>query len=263
MQDRFQALLKRRLRAEIERNPPRFPWETGAFDYDSEYVDVSDSDLIPAQIWMSHIHSLNLPVPLPERVLAQLFEQCRELVATSLQEGAKLVRVVESLFPGQNQALNQLAGLVLSAPPRSGRSTLQASTASTAAFPSHYDVATPAQQMALSLLAAQEILNTMTLRLSPGQTHVQRDWLTDWGVLKLEVEYQPQGGHVRIQAMLPCQGQVCFQNATARSVIQSAESGNLTVELSNLEPNHTYFLEVQLGDEPSPLVFAVCLTTEE
>jgi hypothetical protein len=211
---------------------------------------------------MSQLHSFNLPVPLPERVLAQLFEQCREIVATSLQEGAKLVQAVESLFPGQHQALNQLAGLVLSAPPRSGRSTLQASTASTTAFPSHYDVATPTQQMALSLLAAQEILNAMTFQLSPRQDRIHRDWLTERGALKLEAEYQPQTGQVRIQALLPCAGQLRFQTATAQSVAQTAEAGHLTVELPDLAPNQTYFLTVQLEDKLSPLVFAVCLATE-
>ncbi|PSB20797.1 PatU [filamentous cyanobacterium CCP1] len=261
MQDRFQALLKRRLRAEIERNPPRFPWETGAFDYDSEYLDVSNPDLIPA-VWMSQLQSLSLPVPVPDRVLAQLFEQCREVVMTSLQEGAKLVKAVEALFPGQHQALNQLASLVLSAPPRSGRSVLQSPT-STSAFPSHYDVATPTQQMALSLIAAREIFNTMTLKLSPNQPGAERNWLTDSGVLSLEAAYQPEIGQVRLQGTLPCQGELCFRSATGRSVAQASEAGIVTLELHNLEPNQTYFLEVQLEDEPSSLVFAVCLATEE
>jgi hypothetical protein len=266
VQDRFQALLKRRLRAEIERNPPRFPWETGAFDYDSEYLDVSPSDLIPAQIWVSQLESLSLPVPVPEQVLAQLFEQCREMVMSSLQEGAKLVKAVEALFPGQHQALNQLAGLVLAAPLRSGRSALQSST-STSAFPSHYDVATPTQQMALSLIAAREILNTMTLRLSLSQPRVERNWLTDVGALALEATYQPEVGQIQIQGMLPCQGRLSLRGALAQSTAlataQAAEAGSVTVELHDFQPNQTYFLEVQLGDEPSPLVFAVCLATEE
>jgi hypothetical protein len=37
VQNRFQAILKRRLQAEIERHPPLFPWETELSDYESQY----------------------------------------------------------------------------------------------------------------------------------------------------------------------------------------------------------------------------------
>lgn len=260
VQDRFQALLKRRLRAEIERNPPRFPWETGAFDFDSEYLD-APADLIPAQIWVSQLESLNLPVPMPEQVLTQLFEQCREVVVSSLQEGAKLVKAVEALFPGQQQALNQLAGLVLAAPHRSGRSALQSST-STAAFPSHYDVATPKQQMALSLIAAREILNTMTLNLSSRQPRVERTWLTDSGSLKIEAVYQPEAQHLRLQVLSPVEGELSVRGTTDQPP-QQTESGRGVVDLRNVQPNQMYFLDVQLEGEVTSLVFAVCLNPEE
>ena len=36
VQDRFYSLIKHRLRAEIERNPPRFPWETEALEYEEQ-----------------------------------------------------------------------------------------------------------------------------------------------------------------------------------------------------------------------------------
>lgn len=92
VQDRFQAVIKRRLRAEIERNPPRFPWETGAYRYDAEVPDTP--------VWMAQLQELNLPIALPELVLTRLFEQCQTVVQSSLREGAKLVQAVESLFPG-------------------------------------------------------------------------------------------------------------------------------------------------------------------
>jgi hypothetical protein len=259
--------LKRRLRTEIERNPPRFPWEVGSFDYESEYSDSTWSDLVPVSFWTAQLQTLKLPVPVPAHVLRQLFEQCCTVVQSSLQDGAKLVQVVEALFPGQKQNLNQLASLVLSAAPRSGASALTSPEQSEASgFPAHYDVATPTQQMALSLLAAKEILNAMTLTLSPSQPKVERDWLTDEGTLKLEVECQFEQRQIHIQGTFPHQGHVSFYSGD-RLIAQSTEpftpSGQLTVALPTLEPNHTYRLDVQSGaSEQSPLIFAVVLVTE-
>lgn len=259
VQDRFQALLRRRLRAEIERNPPRFPWETGSFDYESEYADLPVPDLVPAQLWSTQLQTLNLPVPVPETVLTQLFDQCRVVVQSSLREGTKLVQAVESFFPGQLQALNQLANLVLVGPTRSGSSTLVPDTTN---FPLHYDVATPAQQMALSLLAAKEILAAMTLNLSVNQPRVERSWLTDLGTIHLEATYQPQMGEICIQATLPAAGRLCFRDAENQSIDQCTDPGSVRVRLANLTPDLTYFLEVQLGYAAPPLVFAVHLIAE-
>lgn len=259
VQDRFEALLKRRLRAEIERNPPRFPWETESFDYDTEYADAPPT-LIPAQLWMTQLQSLRLPVPMPEPVLTQLFDQCRAVLQSSLREGTKLVRAVESLFPGQEQALNQLANWVLAAPSR-GTSTLQSTTDPQAlGFPSHFDAATPAQQMALSLLAVKEMLAAMTFKLSSRQPMLEHSWLTDLGTLKLVAEYQPEHGQVRIEGTLPHQGSLCFRSRSAQTMARCATAGVVSVELVNLEPNQTYFLDVQFesANQP-PLVFAVDL----
>jgi hypothetical protein len=259
VQDRFQALLKRRLRAEIERNPPRFPWETGSFDYEVEYSDLPTPERVPAGVWAAQLQTLTMPIPMPEQVLAQLFDQCRIVVQSSLQEGAKLVQVVESLFPEQFQALNQLAGLVLSGPSRSGQVTI----APPDSLPRHYDVATPTQQMALSLLAAREILASMTLKVSPSQPYAQRVWQTAVGEITLEAEYQPQTHQICIQGTLPQAGSLCFNNQHDRSIANCAEAGSVRVALSNLEPNQTYTLEVLLEDCQSPFVFAVCPMTDD
>jgi hypothetical protein len=259
VQDRFQALLKRRLRAEIERNPPRFPWETGSFDYEVEYSDLPTPERVPAGVWAAQLQTLTMPIPMPDRVLVQLLEQCRTMVQSSLQEGAKLVQVVESLFPGQFQSLNQLAGMVLSGPSRSGQGTI----APPANLPHHYDVATPTQQMALSLLAAREILESMTLKVSPSQPYAQRVWQTTVGEIKVEAEYQPQTQQICIQGTLPQAGSVCFSNGPDRPMADCSEADCVRVALSNLEPNQTYTLEVLLGDSESPFVFAICPLTED
>ncbi|NJO39145.1 MAG: hypothetical protein HC769_08535 [Cyanobacteria bacterium CRU_2_1] len=263
VQDRFHTLLKRRLRAEIERNPPLFPWETRLCDYDSEYSDLSSPDLISTKLWATQLRTLNLPVPMPDKVLTRLFDQCRTVVQSSLREGAKLVQVVESLFPGESQNLNYLAGLVLAAPVRSPSTTPKVNP-ETSGFPNHYDVATTTQQMLLSLWAAREILETMTLKLFPNQSKVERQWLTDLGLLRLEAEYQPQTHRLRVQGQLPHQGSICLWDDDAHSSAQCSNPGCLSVELFNVKPNKTYSLEIQFeGTDQPPIVFVVYPVTEE
>ncbi|GAB4383124.1 MAG: hypothetical protein Kow00121_44510 [Elainellaceae cyanobacterium] len=261
VQDRFHALLKRRLRAEIERNPPRFPWETESFNYEIEYTDWSTPDLA-TPLWTAQLQSLNLPVPMPDQVLAKLFEQCCTVVQSSLQEGAKLVQAVEALFPGEAGALNHLAGMVLSAPARSGKPAAYATKSESSKFPSHYDAATPTQQMALSLIAAQELLEAMSLKLSPAQSTIERSWLTDLGALKLYAEYLPETQQIRIQADMPAQGHLQLRSAEAQSTANCSGAGRLGVELLNLQPHQPYLLEVQLGEAAQPPLVFVCSIAE-
>lgn len=260
VQDRFYSLLKHRLRAEIEQNPPRFPWETEAYQYqyDAEQSNSIVPDVIPP-LWAAQLQHLSLPVPMPDGLLTQLFEQCQAVVQSSLREGEKLIQVVKDLFPGQSDALNQLAGLVLASPYRSGvaRSPVSAN------FPSHYDQATPAQQMALSLLAARTILEATTFRLSAEHPVVDRQWQTVAGPLTLKATYQPAEQKVRIQAQLPDAGQLRFHSDTVEAIAHATDGSALEVALSHLQPNQICALEIQLDDiDQPPIEFAVCLTTE-
>lgn len=265
VQDRFHTILKRRLRAEIERHPPLFPWESEICEYEAEASGSVVSNRLPTvQLWSAQLQHLNLPVPMPEAVLSQLLEQCRTVAHSSLREGARLVKAVESLFPGQSPALNQLAGLVLAAPARSGAMLAQRSSqAEPLGFPDHYDAATAAQQMVLSLLAAREILQSLTLTVSPSQPQVQRQWQTHAGSLALETDYHPAAGRVRIQAHLPCAGRARFQGNATEAIAHRDDPGYISVELFNLEPHQSYTLEIQLGSsDQSPLTFTICPVTE-
>ena len=263
VQDRFYSLIKHRLRAEIERNPPRFPWETEALDYEerSEAGATARATAASMPIWAAQLQALSLPVPMPDALLAQLFTHCQSVVESSLKEGAKLVQSVAELFPNKSTALNQLAGLVLTTPYRSG--SLLPQSDSQPGFPSHYDQATEPQQMALSLIAARTILDATTFRLSASQPKLERQWQTAIGMLTLEAQYVPQESRVRISGQLPGQGSLYLKGKLAEAIAQCANAGELSVELSQLEPNQTYSLTVNLEntDQP-PLVFAVCPVTE-
>jgi hypothetical protein len=246
VQDRFHSLLKRRLRNEIELNPPVFPWETEGYEYDAEL----EAEPVSAGRWRL---SLNLPVPMPERVLSQLFRQCQVVMKQSLQEGKQLVQAVTTLFPGQDAALNQLAGMVLASPNRSGA----IAPLKGAGFPADYDSATPPQQMALSLLAAKEIIESLTLNVTAGQP-VERQWQMVGGMLSLVAEYDATTRKVRVQGHLPGAGKVDFTGTTTQATAQRSEAGEFSLELFDLQPNQSYLLDVQLaGTEESSVIFAI------
>lgn len=255
VQDRFYALLKRRLRSEIERNPPLFPWEPEILDYDSEPAVSFVPGLAATPFWAAQLKKLNLPVAMPEAVVDQLLDQCQKVVQSSLQQGKKLVQAVDSLFPGHEDALNHLAGLVMAAPARSAGEAVN--------FPNRYEAATTAQQMALSLMVAREILDSLTLTVSPSQPKVSRQWQTTVGTLTLEAETPNESGTLRIRGELPCGGKLQLQGQEAEAIARRPSAGAISVELFDLKPNQVYPLEVRLAlpDQPS-LVFAV-QTTEE
>ena len=254
VQDRFHSLLKRRIRAELELKPPVFPWETEGYEYDSELV--ATPERVPA--WATQLQSLNLPVPMPEKVLAQLFSQCQAVMQSSLQEGAKLVKVVEALFPGQDAALNQLAGFVIASPVRSGAIAPPLKNAPGANFPINYDAATAPQQMALSLIAAREIIESLTLKVST-QNPVQRQWQMTSGLLDLVAEYDVTTKRVRVQGQLPTAGKVDFRAQNSQAAAHRSSAGSFSLELFDLEPNQSYWLDVQLQDADQPsVILSVC-----
>jgi len=250
VQDRFYSLIKNRVRTEIEQKPPLFPWEAELLDYAAEPATV--------RFWTRQLQNLSLPVPMPEALLEQLLERSQTVLQSSLQEGAKLVRAVESLFPQQDQALNHLASMVMAAPARSNRSALIATEG--APFPATYDSATEAQKMALSLIAAQEILSTLALPVRVGEAPVSREWQTEAGTISLQAE-AAEAGVVRVRGQLPCGGCIEFHGTDAEAVAQRSDAGKVGVELFGLQPHRSYPLDVHLAvpNQPS-LSFQVSLS---
>jgi hypothetical protein len=254
VQDRFQTLLKERLRAEIESNPPLFPWETEIRSYDHDYPEDVAPQWIPP---LQNIRWGRLPIPIAQGVFAQLLEPCQELVMSSLREGAKLVRAVDSLFPGQSQELNKLAGFVL-------MSAARGITASEVEDLPNYEAATTDQQMLMSLLAAREIIESLTLNCPVNQPSVSREWLTALGSLTLSAQYlsnrntEPPRPCLRVECEFPGGGSLELKGGDAEATAHRPNSGHLSVELFDPRPDKTYALEVRFQNfEARPLMFAI------
>lgn len=255
VQNRFQALLKRRLQAEIEDRPPLFPWETEVYQYEPDCLDeIADTWVPPFSLWAAHLQNISLLGSVPETVLAQLLQVCTEAVQSPLKMGAKIVRAVQPLFPNRSQSLNQLAGMVMLYPTRSPQEQQL--------FPNRYETATTDQKMALSLLAAREIFKALNLTVLPNQPPLERQWETQAGTIALELEYQTQGQvpKLRVQSRLPKGGSLRLRTGLYEATAQRTYPGYLSVESFDLPPNQVYSLEIRfLEQERTPLIFTIHL----
>jgi len=279
IEERSQTILKSRLRTEIEHHPPLFPWETEIVDYEPETIDFPTGSVVPSMLaheysggiysgigfWTPQLPNMNGLMSMPQEVLAKLLEQCNFAMKSNLREWAKLVQVVEkTLFPGRFRELNQMATRLSIAGQH--RSPM---TAQIGLMPKSeaidYEVATPTQQMLMSLLAAKEIIGNLTLELSVSQPQLERQWLTAAGLLSLEIKYHqlPDDSVLQVSASLPCGGTLSLKGDRTETRSQRSDRGVLTVELSdamsdNVQQN--YLLEVNLhSSEENSLTFAVCL----
>jgi hypothetical protein len=261
VQERFQAVLKRRLQIQIQNHPPLFPWETQLKEY-PDYADSSSVAMIPVWGWTQARSSLNLPIDLPERVFRQLLEKCQALVTSSLPLGAKLVQAVESLFPNDQHTINDLAGLVLRTPYRSA-DTLEALPN----LDSDYAELQPRQQMAVSLLAAKQLLDNLTLPISAASPVVERQLLTSAGAIALKVEYQAQGSASKlcVRGDLPAKGTLKVVGSGTEAMAQSSAPGSLGVEITYSttasSTRQPYTLEINLTEiDEKPLTFLILPT---
>lgn len=257
VQERFQAVLKRRLQIQNQNHPPLFPWESELIDY-PEFVNEPSIALVPAWGWMAQQAKLNLPVHLPEKIFCQLLEKCQVLLTSSLPLGAKLVQVVESFFPNDSQTINDLAGLVLRSTYRSVDTLEKIPN-----IQSDYSDLGSRQQMALSLLAAKQLLDNLTLPISFTHPVVARQWLTSAGTLSIRVELESLGQLTKlsVEGELPTKGILKLRGNGSQAMAQSSNPGSLSVELCCGQLNQTYTLEVEFPDLcQQPLLFVISPT---
>lgn len=263
---RFQALLKRRLQVEIERHPPRFPWEMDVPDTLPQYTDDTSERTVPArQFWMPQLLTL-LPVELPERVLSVLFESCTEVLNAFGPPEAKTVKAVSRLFPDRLPLLDDMAGRIrLSlAPSRLPALEQERQRQELAAsLPRDYDSATCEQQIALSLLAAREIMDKLTLTLSPQEPIAELQWQTELGLLQVRADFAENNRStgtkaLRISARLPKGGSLSVETNQESARAERTYPGQLSVELFDWQPGQIYSATIHLtGCDRQPLSFAI------
>jgi hypothetical protein len=253
VQSHFQTVLKRRLQVEIEQTPPLFPWESEL----QEYPTYAPATVLP--MWLTQLQSLRLPTALPDDILVALLARCQGLAQEALQPGVKLVQAVEALFPEQPQAINQIAGLVL-ATGTARDSRPQDFQALEAAFPDGYEGANPHQQVTLAMLAARDIFDALTLKVTPAAPTMSRHWQTSRGLVTLTATYEPGAiARLHLAADLPAAGHMAI-GSLGETVTQTGP-GVLNLMVSGPEPERVYSLEVGLGDpEGSTLNFALICT---
>jgi len=249
VQTHFEALLKRRLRQEIEPRPPLFPWEKAL----QEYPDTVSKDLQTATVWLDNLQNLGIPSSVPDDILTELFWRCQQVAQQTHQTGRRLVAVLETLFPEQPQTLEKIAGMVSRPAYRSGQAqTLDAID---------YDQATAQQKVALSMVAAQNIFEALSLQVSASAPTAQKHWLTADGTLVVTATYLPgDAPQLKIEAHVPQAGSL--QLTTDDETLDSRRigPGELVIYLNQPQPARLYFVDVALGTKAScPLQFQVVL----
>jgi hypothetical protein len=167
-----------------------------------------------------------------------------------------MVRAVDALFPGQSQLLNDLSNRVLLGATRDGLDPNL--------IPKNYEEANSYQQMLLSLLAAQDIINSLTISCRPNELTVPRRWETAMGTMILEAEYRVSDTEpdrcLKIKARMPAAGKLQLKGTETAVSQQRTEKGVLEVQLLNPQPDQTYELNVGFQNcSVKPLRFAVCI----
>ena len=246
VQPHFEALLKRRLRQEITHRPPLFPWEKGLQDY----PDALTSTAGGAAVWLDHLTDLSVPGGVPAEVLADLFNQCQQTIHDIRQTGRRLVAAVESLFPDQPQTLEYIAGLVARPAYRSAQAQTLAQV--------DYATASTQQQVALAMLAAQGIFESLSLTVSAADSTQAQTWLTTSGPLTVQATYTANPGpQLEVKALLPDVGSLVLNSLTETLGSERSTPGELVLRLAT-EAGAVHRLDINLGQlQMSSLSFQI------
>ncbi|MEL7502434.1 MAG: hypothetical protein AAFN18_08200 [Cyanobacteria bacterium J06554_6] len=259
VQDRFHTLLKNRLRLEFENRPLLFPWESELSEYPVDLPSMAGA--AAARPWIDNLRQLQVASALPEAILTQLLERCQVMARSSKQQGVKLIRTVESLFPENTDLLEPIAGIVLT-PAYRGDDARATAIQELEALASDYDAATTEQQIAISMLAAQEIMAALTLTVSEQAPRLTREWVTAQGLLKLEINYDSDLLFVRVYC--PGNSRVNLQDGDVTLQATRTQPGRLDLVKAAPKIGHNYVLEVSLPDSGHrALRFALSVLADE
>jgi len=262
VQDRFHTLLKNRLRLEFENRPDvLFPWESAVHEYPVVLPSVSGA-VAGTRMWMDNLRQLRVASALPESVLARLLEGCQSMARSTQQQGVKLIRTVESLFPNDTDLLEPIAGIVLTPAYRSADDARLSAIQELESLASDYDSASTEQQIAISMLAAQEIMAALTLTVSVQSPQLSREWVTAQGLLKLEVKYDSDLLFVRVYC--PGNSRVTLKGDETDLQATRTQPGRLELVKASPQLGNTYTLEVSLPDSGyRALRFSLCVVEDD
>lgn len=252
LEDRFYSLLKNRMRAQIEAHPPLFPWESEMLEYEDVTVQ-----------WLPQLQALQLPVPLPQAVLSELFQQCQDLVQTVHQTGLRLVRSVEPLVSPTGFELQSLAQVVALGTARDDERTQAYLLGQT--LPQNYETATPQQQAVLTLLAAQQLLQKMTLTLSSQTPSQGQLWATAVGPVEVTATYTESllgQGQIELWADLPLGGQMHCQGPDHLWQAERSTAGRVNLVVPCQPSVQAYAVDLWLDGCADPLKFLVRLSSD-
>jgi len=259
VQTRFNALIERRLRVEIERNLPLFPWEDRVLDYDLEMA----SDETVQLAWLRRLRQIELPVGLPDRALLSIFTRCQELARQPLQDGIQIVRAIEHLFPNADRLLHELTGTFLQEATARDDSSLKARALELARsggnLPESFDRASLPQQALLAMLAAREIFQDLTFELTPETPRLARQWSIDRGDLAIAVEVT-EADALQVRCTVPTACTVRLSDATRADSIEGDRGETLELAIDGVAAGQTYSLAIDDGQpHTTPLQFTIRL----
>ena len=253
---RFQSLIRDRLLQETEQHPPRFPWETGTEAYFLE--EQQELEAVQGSLWQPQLTAFELPFNLPQSVLKELVTSCSETMRSLKPQGIQLVQAVESLFDVEPMMLHQLANWVV-ATPQPSRSN------NTLTLEGNYATANEQQQIVMSMLAAQKIMENLVLSLTPDAPTAATNFETTAGAIAIEATYLANeatnlGNAIQVSVQMPQGGQVTWESAQGSASATRMYPGTLFLTLVDCQLEGIYPVTITLHQaNQEPLTLAIAL----
>ncbi len=253
---RFQNLLKDRLLQETENNPPRFPWETGSEAYFMEEQQAEQA--LQDSLWQPQLAAFENPFNLPQSTLKQLIQSCSEAMRSLNPQGIKLVQAVESLFDVDPMMLHKMANWIMTTPQL-------ARSPETAVLEGNYETANEQQQIVMSMLAAQKIMENLVITLSSESPFKSTKFETTVGAIAVEARYIKEsdltlGKTIRVVVRVPQGGSVTWESAQGSASASRMYPGDLCLTLVDCQANGIYPITITLNQaNQEPITVAISL----
>ncbi|OKH17277.1 hypothetical protein [[Limnothrix rosea] IAM M-220] len=256
IETRYQNLLKDRLLQETENNPPRFPWETGNEAYFIEEQQAEQA--LQDSLWQPQLAAFENPFNLPQSTLKALIQSCSEAMRSLNPQGIKLVQAVESLFDVDPMMLHKMANWIVTTPQPSRSDA-------TAVLEGNYETANEQQQIVMSMLAAQKIMENLVISLSSESPFKSAKFETTVGAIAVEAQYITAsdltlGKTIRVLVRVPQGGHVTWESAQGSASASRMYPGDLCLTLVDCQENGIYPITITLNQaNQEPLTVAIAL----